>query len=295
MKRRPTPITTALLQRWPLPRLDPARGKVARGQIFLLGGSDANPGAVLLAATAGLRVRAGTLVVATSERRVDAMACALPEARVLGLRTVRGELAPAATRAIQRQAAAHGALVLGPGMTDGRAGAALLAYCARARADVTCVVDAAVLCELPERGARASQAWILTPHAGEMASLCGVTPDEVIARPLELAREVAQRYRAVVALKGAVTHVVDSDGRAYQSTCGNLGLGTAGSGDVLAGVIGGLCARGASAVQAAVWGVHLHARCGDALARRIGPLGYLASELLAELPRQLARVSRPRS
>src|ERR1051325_160517 len=92
-------ITTALLRRWPLPRLDPKRGKVARGGVFVVGGSDANPGAVMLAATASLRAGAGTLVIATTERAASALAVALPEARVLGLRSSRrGEMAATATR-----------------------------------------------------------------------------------------------------------------------------------------------------------------------------------------------------
>jgi NAD(P)H-hydrate repair Nnr-like enzyme with NAD(P)H-hydrate dehydratase domain len=78
----------------------------------------------------------------------------------------------------------------------------------------------------------------------------------------------------------------------FECTAGNHGLGTSGSGDVLAGVIGGLAARGADPVQAAVWGVHLHGNAGDVLARRLGPLGYLARELLDEIPPAIARITR---
>ena len=73
---------------------------------------------------------------------------------------------------------------------------------------------------------------------------------------------------------------------------GNIGLGTSGSGDTLSGVIAGLCARGATALQAAVWGVYLHAKAGDILARRIGALGFLARELLTEIPQLLVKIAR---
>jgi len=95
-----------------------------------------------------------------------------------------------------------------------------------------------------------------------------------------------------VALKGAQTFVVAPDGTAYRNTAGNVGLGTSGSGDTLSGVIAGLSARGASALQAAVWGVYLHAKAGDVLARRIGGLGFLARELLSEIPPLLVKLAR---
>jgi hydroxyethylthiazole kinase-like uncharacterized protein yjeF len=292
---RPTshPITHARLRRWPLPRLDPARGKVSRGSLFVVGGSDANPGAVQLAALAGLRVGAGTITIATSARNAGTLAVGLPEARVLGLPRVRsGELSPTACPRIAHDALAADALVIGPGRMDGRAGLALLRCCTRAKRTIPCVIDAAPLSALPPRMSPGRAAWILTPHPGEMAALCNTTPDHVLDRPLELARGMARRYHAIVVLKGAVTHVAAPDGTAFHSTAGNLGLGTAGSGDVLSGIIGGLCARGATPLQAAVWAVHLHACAGDHLARRIGPLGFLASELLAEIPGLLARASR---
>lgn len=288
--RKPTLVTAALLRRWPLPRLDPARGKAARGALLVVGGSSTNAGAAALAATAGLRAGAGTITVATSEPRVNAVVAALPEARVLGLATRKGELAATATRGLADELGDCQALVVGPGMMSGRAGTALLRHCLRVHPSLPCVIDAGVIAELtpPRRPAP----WILTPHPGEMASLCETTPARVLAEPMRLARAVAEKHRVVVVLKGATTYIVEPNGAAFTNTSGNLGLGTAGSGDVLAGIIGGLCARGADPLQAAVWGVHLHARAGDLLARRLGPLGYLARELCTELPGLLQRLCR---
>jgi NAD(P)H-hydrate repair Nnr-like enzyme with NAD(P)H-hydrate dehydratase domain len=99
---------------------------------------------------------------------------------------------------------------------------------------------------------------------------------------------------AVVGLKGARTHIAAPDGQVFRNETGNVGLATSGSGDTLAGIIAGLAARGATALQATVWGTYLHGRAGDRLARRVGPLGFLARELLAEVPALMAEFDRPR-
>ena len=174
-------------------------------------------------------------------------------------------------------------------MVDARAAAQVTAACAHARTSAV-VIDAGALATVStSRRARGHGAVILTPHAGEMASLLGIERDEVLRRPLDIAHAAAARFGAVIVLKGARTYVVAPDGSGFENTAGNLGLGTSGSGDTLSGVIAGLCARGAEPTQAAVWGVHLHATAGDMLARKLGPLGYLARELLAEIPPLLAR------
>ncbi len=110
-------------------------------------------------------------------------------------------------------------------------------------------------------------------------------------RRWSVAREAAARLGAIVVLKGAVTIIAAPDGAVFHNTAGNSGLGTSGSGDALSGVIAGLCARGADPLRAAVWGVYLHARAGDALARRVGHHGYLARELLPEIPSLLDRLA----
>jgi ADP-dependent NAD(P)H-hydrate dehydratase len=127
---------------------------------------------------------------------------------------------------------------------------------------------------------------ILTPHHSEAATLCDVSPDKIARAPLRYAREIADRFNAVVILKSAETIICSAEtkGRTYLNKRGNSGLATAGSGDVLAGIIAGLAARGAHPLQAAVWSVSLHARAGEQLAKRIGPIGYLAHELTDEIP-----------
>ena len=97
----------------------------------------------------------------------------------------------------------------------------------------------------------------------------------------------------MVALKGATTHIAAPDGRLWRHDGGNVGLASSGSGDTLSGIIAGLAARGAPLEQACAWGVALHARAGERLAQRIGPLGYLAREIAGEVPALLHEL-RPR-
>ena len=129
---------------------------------------------------------------------------------------------------------------------------------------------------------------LLTPHAGEMAKLSDSRKETVQAHPQQTARKAAHEWNAVVALKGAITHIGAPDQRVWRHQGGNVGLAISGSGDVLAGLVAGLVARGATLEQAAAWGVALHARAGEKLAERFGPLGYLARELAAEVPGVMA-------
>jgi ADP-dependent NAD(P)H-hydrate dehydratase len=134
---------------------------------------------------------------------------------------------------------------------------------------------------------------VLTPHAGEMAMLTGTDESRVTDEPVRLAREMARELNAVVALKGAETFIAAPDSsRVYCNRTGNVGLATSGSGDTLSGIIAGLAARGATPLQAAAWGVYLHGRAGDRLARKVGRLGYLARELPDEIPKLMSEMER---
>ena len=285
-------ITPALLRRWPLPELDGEHGKKERGLVLVVGGSSQIPGAVILAAVGALRAGAGTLQIATSRSVATAVAVAVPEARVIGLRETRaGEIAARGCSELDVDIARCDALLIGPGMRDAAAAVSLVGRCLRQQAKATLVVDAGALAAFARssglKGPHAARV-IVTPHAGEMARLWGVSRDDVAADPRAIARAAAVDLNAIVALKGAHTYVAAPDGATFHNTAGNLGLGTSGSGDTLAGVIAGLCARGADPLQAAVWGVFLHARAGEVLARELGPLGFLARELLMEIPPLLA-------
>ena len=161
--------------------------------------------------------------------------------------------------------------------------------------DVAVVLDAgAIACLggggklLHALGGRA----VVTPNAEELADIYGEAKEKISAGPPEAARRAASDFRAVVVLKGRETYVASPSGEVYVNRAGTVGLATSGSGDVLAGLIAGLVARGADPLRAAAWGVHLHALAGEHLGERMGTIGFLARELLAEIPPLMSELSR---
>ena len=289
----PVDVTDDLLQDWPLPQPD-ASGKEARGRTLVIAGSAEMPGAARLAGEATLRAGAGKLALATAASAAVHLAIAVPEARVIALpETAKGGIAPPAIEMVQEPAASADAIVVGPGMQDEDATCGLVRALLRSGVEAPIVLDACAIGAVRDRGKSAAPV-LITPHAGEMAHLMGVGKDDIERDPAACARDAARRWRATVTLKGAITFIATPDGRLWRHEGGNVGLAISGSGDVLAGLIGGLAARGAPLEQAAAWGVRLHARAGERLASRLGTLGYLARELAFEVPNLLEQLA-PRS
>lgn len=283
----PRAVTPLLLEQWPLPQPS-GGGKHERGTVLVVGGAVSTPGAVLLAGLAALRTGAGRLQLATVEPTAVALAIAVPEAMVVGLPAgTRGSLDPACSEEVCRLAEGASAVLVGPGLLGTDATAELLGRLLPALPDVPVVLDAVALSALgtaPELAEPLRGRLVLTPNAGEAAAL--LDGQERDGR--DAARSIAERYGAAVACHGGVA---DADGRVWSDESGGVGLGTSGSGDVLAGAVAGLLARGADPAQAAVFGQYLHGAAGDRLAARTGKLGFLARELLDELPAVLDRLS----
>jgi NAD(P)H-hydrate repair Nnr-like enzyme with NAD(P)H-hydrate dehydratase domain len=144
----------------------------------------------------------------------------------------------------------------------------------------TLVLDAAALA-----GAGARENTIITPHIGEMANLLGIDKAKIGAEPWTYARIAAEQFGCVAALKGATTYVVSpGDEHTYEYADGTVGLATSGSGDTLAGIVTGIAGRGADPLAAALWGVFAHGTAGRNLGRKVARLGFLAREVLDELP-----------
>ena len=298
-RNRAEALDEKLLRRWPLPRIDPEGSKDSRGAVLVVGGSAQMPGAVILAATAALRAGAGTLQIATVRSIAAVVGAAVPEALVVGLpETRKGGISPAAAREIAGRAEDSTAVLIGPGMVDTAAATKLVVDLLRRLGKAPVLLDAeALACASIEPRAMASARMevAVTPHAREMAKMLEVEQAEVERDPAATAVHAAHLLAAVVALKGPRTFIAAPSGRLLcNRRAGNAGLGTSGSGDTLAGIAAGLAARGADLVQAVAWAVFLHGRAGDVLARKVGPVGFLARELLAEVPRELARLSRRR-
>ena len=130
---------------------------------------------------------------------------------------------------------------------------------------------------------------LLLPHAGELSSLLDCEEDEIEREPIRCGIRAAELYRSVVLVKGVRSHVVTPDGEAWTYGGGAPGLGVSGSGDVLAGIVGGLLARGAEPLNALLWSVWLHGEAGAKLAKSVGPVGFLAREIADEIPALLPR------
>jgi len=257
---------------FPLPAHDDEETKHDRGTVVVLGGSRSTPGAVLLAGLAALRAGAGRLRLVTDASVVPALGVAVPEALV--------------SDDAVRAAAAAQAVLVGPGLLEEDLAAAWLDAAVDAVAEEgVLVVDAGAL---PAAAARAEALRalggrvLLTPNTDELSSALGC--DDLASLP-----RVADALGAVVAVRGPSTYVaVPGEGRCLVERSGTVGLATSGSGDVASGIAAGLAARGAPPVTAAVWAAALHGRAGERLSSSVGPVSFLARELLDEIPRALA-------
>jgi hydroxyethylthiazole kinase-like uncharacterized protein yjeF len=291
----PLLITPRLLRAWPLPRPDEAGDKEARGRVLVVGGSVEMPGAVVLAATAAARAGAGKLQIATCRSVAAHVAVAVPEARVFALPETRtGALAASGVERISEHINEAQSVLVGPGMLDeGTIARCLKKLLAHLHSSSVLVLDAnalTLLARAPERLRQLRGRVVLTPHAEEMGELLNCAKATVERAREKALQEAVARFNAVVLLKGRETLVAAPGSRVYANRAGNVGLATSGSGDTLAGLIAGLAARGATPLQAAVWGVYLHARAGDRLMERHGGLGYLARELPDEIPALMAQL-----
>ena len=287
MSIRTEPITPALLREWTLPA--PGESKYSRGQVIVIGGAAGTPGAAMLSGIAALRVGAGRLTLAVARSVAPHVAVAIPESGVVPLDesdggSVRGAALIAATDDI----AGADAVLVGPGLDDADEARELLERMPPLpSSDAILALDAfalGVLRDVPAIAEACGGRLVLSPNTGEAARLLDADPSD---DPAADALRIAEHFGAVVTYSGVIAA---PDGRVWASGTGHGGLATSGSGDVLSGAIVGLCARGASVEQAAVWATHAHAASGDRLSVRVGPLGFLARELLDELPRVIVEV-----
>jgi ADP-dependent NAD(P)H-hydrate dehydratase len=277
-------VDEALLRAWPLPLPDGDADKEDRGRVLVVAGSREMPGAAILAGTAALRAGAGKLVIATPAPVAIAVGAAVPEARVIALPEASdGGPTLGALPALQAVAGNTSAVVIGPGMLGSLSTLGLVQALLPLLRRAVVVLDALAM-DVVKSVARFEQRVIVTPHAGEMAHLTGRGKEDLQEEPRACAVRQSAAWNAVVTLKGATTCIAAPDGNSWLHESNTPGLATSGSGDVLAGIIVGLAARGCAPEQAATWGVALHARAGEVLAARRGELGLLARELADEVP-----------
>lgn len=286
-------VTPELLRSMPIPAPDQAADKNTRGTVLVAGGSGVSVGAVMLSGLAAFRAGAGKVSVVVPQSLMTGIAANFPEAGVYSFSDT-GSGDPVVGKASRQIAALlpHADVALiGPGICNESAAQQLTRNILDADGRNSFVIDALALTGLWRETRLLSQhpgRVIITPNAGEMAQLSGMALERINAELVACARQAATHLNCVVTLKGTVTVIAQPDGPCFIHEESIAGLATSGTGDVLAGVLAGLMARGMQPVQAALWSVYLHARAGRLLSERIGPTGFLARELLAEIP-QLMR------
>jgi hydroxyethylthiazole kinase-like uncharacterized protein yjeF len=277
-------IEAAVLKR--IPRRGRESTKFAAGSVLVCGGSTGLTGAPSMASEAAMRAGAGyvTVLVPRSlnlvfeQRLVEVMSVPLPDAE--------GALTREAADIVRERAERSGVLVLGPGIGRVDETVELVRELA-AGIDIPLLLDADGLfahAERLENLAGRPAPTVLTPHAGELGRLLGRDSQEIERRRLACAREAAARADAIVVLKGDDTVVAEPSGRAAVNRGGAAALATAGTGDVLSGVVAAMMAKRMDPFEAACAGVLLHARAGQLAARRIGSEGVIARDVIEALP-----------
>ena len=239
------------------------------GHVLVIGGDEGMPGAPILAAEAAFSVGAGLVTVATRPEHTLAVTTRRPEALVCGISDAK-QLKPLLARAT--------VIVLGPGL--GQSAWSHSLFEAALKTTLPVIVDADAL-RLLAMHPKENERWLLTPHPGEAASLLNKTVSEIQADRLQALKQLRYRYGGAVVLKGAGSLIVNTRDQVFVCSAGHPAMATAGMGDVLSGVLGGLVAQGLSLNEAAPMGVYAHAYAGEKAA--IGRRSVLASDLGAYL------------
>lgn len=273
-----------------LPPRRPDLHKGGAGRALVVAGSGEMPGAAVMTCLSCLRVGAGLVYAAVPgrvlgffhKRMVEGISIPLPE-------TDQNHLGLSALPGILGAARGKNVAAVGPGIgLDPETGDMVRSLIQKIRIPV--VLDADGISHLagnPGILRKSKAPVILTPHPGEMARLTRVPEQVLKTRRVDVAREFARKFGVILVLKGARTVVADPRGRAWINPTGNPGMATAGTGDVLTGMIAGLVAQGMAPLQAAMAGVFMHGLCGDRAAQRRGERGLLSRDLIREIPHVL--------
>lgn len=270
-----------------LPRRGAASTKFSSGHVVVVGGSRELTGAPRMAALASARAGAGYVTACLPASVQPLLVAGLVEVMTRALPDDAGELTPEGLPAVLAVLERAGALALGPGLGRSQ-GAAAFARELAAQAPIAMVLDADGLNAHTGRLgdlARRQAPTVLTPHAGELARLLGCDSADIAANRLSCVRSASQQSQAVIVLKGDDTLIAAPSGQVAISRGDSPALATAGTGDVLSGVIAALLAQGLDAFTAACAGVWLHVRAGRVAARTQGSAeGVIASDVIVALP-----------
>lgn len=257
------------------------------GHALIIGGSMGMTGAVMLSAASALAVGAGLVTAAVPKSLLPIVEGGLAEVMTAPLEETRQKaIALEALPAIENLLGTVSVCAIGPGMSRYPEAKAVVRFVLE-RSGVPVVIDADGLNALGEDMSVLGNRQVpivLTPHPGEMSRLLGTTVGELQSRRMEAVREAASKWGVTVVLKGSGTIVAEPNGETYLNVTGNPGMATAGSGDVLTGVITGLISQGIRPNTAAGVGTYLHGKAGDLVKETRGERGLIASDLVRAIP-----------
>ncbi|QGG49112.1 NAD(P)H-hydrate dehydratase [Heliorestis convoluta] len=282
-------LTSKVCKSW-LRQRDPEAHKGNFGHLLIMGGSNGMAGAITLTVQGALRSGTGKTTVAVPEGIASYVIPQVSEAMSLSLSAPQGRLEASALEG--KSFDSFTSFVVGPGL--GRYGEAALflqEFLEKTKGPV--VIDADALMALEgniESLAAAQGPLVLTPHPGEMARLTGLTIEEIQQNRLQVVTHFAKDWGVTIALKGARTLIATAEGELFINPTGNPGMATAGSGDVLAGVLGSLLAQGYSPAQGAALAVYVHGLAGDIAVELYGHKAMKAGDIVASLPAAWKRI-----
>ncbi len=278
-------IITGMKPKKLFPKRKPDTHKGDYGKVFILAGSVGMLGAAILASRAALRGGAGIVYLGVPRSSRDIVNIATPEIIVLGGDSASDffDLARGAD-----------AIAAGPGLgARGKIAKELLARLGRAKYDRPIVLDADGLTafenDLTSLG-RLRLNLILTPHPGEMGKLFGKTAEQVQVSRSDFAANLSKQTGGVTVLKGHNTVISDRSGKTFTNRSGNPGMATAGTGDVLTGLIASFAAQGFEPIDAARTGVFVHGLAGDLAGSDLGEIGMIASDIIKQIPKAIKKV-----
>ena len=286
-------LLTPELIRAGFPDRQPDSHKGQTGHVLVVAGSTGKTGAAAMTAVSAMRSGAGLVTLGIAENLnpvleaqvLEVMTAPLPESRY-------GILADAAIDDIKKLAVGKACLAMGPGIGQEKQTRSLVEKVTR-QIDIPLVIDADGLNNITGKThilKKRKAATVITPHPGEMARLIETTPAAVQQNRLKCARDFAISSGVHVVLKGAATVIAHPDGRAYINPTGNPGMASGGMGDVLTGMLAGFIAQGFGPEAAAHAAVYLHGAAADRLAKTVGPIGYLAGEVMNAIPAEIKKI-----
>jgi len=259
------------------------------GKVMVCAGSANYIGAAYLACSGAMRVGAGLVTLATAGSLQPIIASKLAEATYIPLpESSQGIISKEAAKTISREYPHYSAMLIGCGLGQHPSTIDFITQLLLKKGLPPLVLDADglnILAKIPGWRQKIPADTVLTPHPGEMSRLTGLAVEEIQQDRTGAALSFAKAWRRTVVLKGAFTVIASPDGRCRVSPYANPGLASAGTGDVLAGIIAGLAGQGLKLFDAAALGVYLHGEAGEKVWAELGDTGMIASDLLPVLPR----------